>query len=320
MAITKEQVFETADSLSAAGTDPTYLQVRTHLGSGSFSTIQKYLRQWKDARPDTGSTSPEGDLPEPLIMAARGFARDAWRIAQSMTARQSSMIREELERQHQSTRQDLEAAARMVDALQVTLEETERRRLDDRGEMEQLREEFASSQRARVAAETAREHLEKEQSRIGQQLGLVQRELAEKGQSVALLSASFDEAKKMHSQQMARLEEALEKKEQECLTERARSEELNRSLMSTQLEREALARELFLIKEQLLCEQGRYQGLLETVQRLSVCLGSERLANTPSTAAESSSMTESSAAAHLSEFTTTATDPVLRVVGDSMER
>jgi len=49
MAITRDQVFEAAEALVGNGEEPTYITVRERLGSGSFSTISKYLREWKAA-------------------------------------------------------------------------------------------------------------------------------------------------------------------------------------------------------------------------------------------------------------------------------
>ena len=44
MAISKEQVADAAAAIQAEGLEPTYINVRDRLGSGSFSTIQKYLK------------------------------------------------------------------------------------------------------------------------------------------------------------------------------------------------------------------------------------------------------------------------------------
>jgi chromosome segregation ATPase len=314
MAITKEQVFETADSLCTSGTEPTYLQVRMHLGSGSFSTIQKYLRQWRDSRGENLHASGDGEIPEPLLTTARGFARDAWRVAQSLNARQSAAMREELERQQQSTVQDLEAAARMVDALQVTLEETERRRLDDSAELKRVQEKCAAIDRACVAAETARDQLAEEQSRTNNLLTTLQQQLDDRNQKIAVLTATLDQSTNAHSESVARLDENLQKKELELIAQRSRSEELSRSVTTMEVERDGLLRELSLLKEQLVCEQDRNKSLLATVQQLSACFVNQRVDKFEST------NIESTIAAPAAELTMAATDPVLRVVGDYSER
>jgi hypothetical protein len=304
MAITKEQVFETADSLCTSGTEPTYLQVRMHLGSGSFSTIQKYLRQWRDSRGENLHASGDGEIPEPLLTTARGFARDAWRVAQSLNARQSAAMREELERQQQSTVQD----------LQVTLEETERRRLDDSAELKKVQEKCAAIDRACVAAETARDQLAEEQSRTNNLLTTLQQQLDDRNQKIAVLTATLDQSTNAHSESVARLDENLQKKELELIAQRSRSEELSRSVTTMEVEREGLLRELSLLKEQLVCEQDRYKSLLATVQQLSACFVNQRVDKLDPT------NIESTIAAPATELTIAATDPVLRVVGDYSER
>jgi hypothetical protein len=81
-----------------------------------------------------------------------------------------------------------------------------------------------------------------------------------------------------------------------------------------EVEREGLLRELSLLKEQLVCEQGRYKSLLATVQQLSACFVNQRVDKLDPT------NIESTIAAPATELTIAATDPVLRVVGDYSER
>jgi hypothetical protein len=316
MAITKEQVFETADSLCTSGTEPTYLQVRMHLGSGSFSTIQKYLRQWRDSRGENHPASMDGEIPEPFLTAARGFARDAWRVAQSLNARQSAAMREELERQQQGTVQDLEAAARMVDALQVTLEETERRRLSDAAELKKVEEKFAAIDRACVAAETARDKLAEEQSRTNNLLSTLQQQFEERNQTIAFLNATLDQSTKAHSEAVARLDQDRKDKEEKLIAERTRSEELSRSAITMEVEREGLLTEVSLLKRQLLSEQEKFKDLLETMQQLSACFVNQRADNRESVIPKHQAELD----APTPELTMAATDPVLRVVGDYSER
>jgi chromosome segregation ATPase len=52
MAITREQVFEACDQIFSQGKTPRIEAIRTLLGSGSYSTIGKYLREWKEQSPE----------------------------------------------------------------------------------------------------------------------------------------------------------------------------------------------------------------------------------------------------------------------------
>ncbi|NOR69629.1 MAG: hypothetical protein GQ532_08045, partial [Methylomarinum sp.] len=50
MAITKEQIIETAERLQAKNINPTMAGVREALGGGSFATISPVLRDWKTSK------------------------------------------------------------------------------------------------------------------------------------------------------------------------------------------------------------------------------------------------------------------------------
>src|SRR5688572_11331147 len=58
--ITREQVFAAADRICAEkqGGDPTQVEVRVLLGTGSMGTIHKYLRQWREQRPPKAQSRP----------------------------------------------------------------------------------------------------------------------------------------------------------------------------------------------------------------------------------------------------------------------
>lgn len=51
----KKRVFEACAKLVEKGIKPTLITVRTELGGGSFSTINPFLRQWKEERKMSGS-------------------------------------------------------------------------------------------------------------------------------------------------------------------------------------------------------------------------------------------------------------------------
>lgn len=265
MAITKEQVFDAADSLEQMGTEPTYLHVRMHLGSGSFSTIQKYLRQWKETRGDAGGVVSESDVPEVLLSAARGFARDAWRVAQSSIARKTAALREELEQQNISAVQDAEAASRMVDTLQAKLEELRATHADDTSQIATLREQLAEGERRRVIAETALERMSDEHTRTSQHLEIAHRELEEKNRTVGALQSANDR----YRETVERLQHEVTELRAELAAERSRFFEQQQNARDSQSQRESLSREVAVLKENLLAERGRYDVLSGQLNRLS---------------------------------------------------
>lgn len=60
--VTREQVWSAADKIFAEGKVVTQEKVRVELGSGSHSTIGKYLREWKE---QSEADSPMKDCPMP---------------------------------------------------------------------------------------------------------------------------------------------------------------------------------------------------------------------------------------------------------------
>ncbi len=63
-ALTQEEVHRCADQLTQEGRSPTIAAVRERLGSGSATTIHKYLTTWKDQKtpPPTASLQPMPDV------------------------------------------------------------------------------------------------------------------------------------------------------------------------------------------------------------------------------------------------------------------
>ncbi len=270
MAITKEQVFEAADSLAQNGSEPTYLQVRMHLGSGSFSTIQKYLRLWREARDESGgSGANESELPELLVTASRGFAREVWRVAQSSMARKTAALREELESHHAGTLQDLEAASQMVDTLQGKLEEV-------RAELARAREEVVMVETRRLSAEAAKARAVTDYEHAARLLGEAKRELDERTQIIANLRGTIAEQEQSNREAVANHSATVERllQEQAALRgentiARERIEELQGSTLSSQGEREGLQREVTLLREHIAHERTRYTELTTQLGQLS---------------------------------------------------
>jgi chromosome segregation ATPase len=87
--IDRDEVFETANRLEAAGKEVTALSMLAALGRGSLTTIYKYLDAWKDSKPVKAPTK-QLDQPE---MVKTAFAT-AWRVAAEEAARETMVIRE----------------------------------------------------------------------------------------------------------------------------------------------------------------------------------------------------------------------------------
>lgn len=63
--VTREDVFAAASEIFASGKNPTQATVRTALGRGSFSTISKYLAEWRSQQTEAEAITNNGyDMPE----------------------------------------------------------------------------------------------------------------------------------------------------------------------------------------------------------------------------------------------------------------
>lgn len=98
MAITTEQIFTVCDNLWAEGESPTNTKVRKVLGKGSFSTISKAIRDWKESRqPDEIATEAIELDPDTLLLVKRLITTIHTSLADSETTEQVSLLEGENE-------------------------------------------------------------------------------------------------------------------------------------------------------------------------------------------------------------------------------
>lgn len=90
--ITKAQVFNAADAISAAGQNPTVAGVRAKIGTGSFTTITAFLREWKEQALNT-TADTELDVPEEVTQALGRAAEIVWKAANEHFARELAALR-----------------------------------------------------------------------------------------------------------------------------------------------------------------------------------------------------------------------------------
>jgi colicin import membrane protein len=80
--ITRDQVFEEADTLADEGIQPTVKLVRERIG-GSYSTITPRLAAWKDERGGKAVANVP-DMPESVVAASRSVWIAAWKGAEDL--------------------------------------------------------------------------------------------------------------------------------------------------------------------------------------------------------------------------------------------
>jgi len=121
MAITKEQIFQAADHLTAGGESPTLANVRKALGGGSFTTISEAMNEWKAKQQAT--TAPLRE-PAPAAVATRlhELGADIWGIALELANSRLSSEREALETARTQLESAQQEAAALADQLSTELE------------------------------------------------------------------------------------------------------------------------------------------------------------------------------------------------------
>ena len=80
MAVTKEAIFEVATVLADAGEKPTSISIRERLGTGSYSTISAYLREWQASRKSVSTVQSE-DIPPEIRESGNRFLLAVWTSA-----------------------------------------------------------------------------------------------------------------------------------------------------------------------------------------------------------------------------------------------
>lgn len=94
--ITKEAVFQAAEALTAAGKVAKVSAVREFLGKGSFTTINEYMREWREQQ--KGPEAPVREVaPETVVNRLMDFGNNLWAVATELAAESLRSERETLE-------------------------------------------------------------------------------------------------------------------------------------------------------------------------------------------------------------------------------
>lgn len=254
--ITYAQVAQSAEALTAAGTNPTIAAIRQAMGgTGSPNTIHKHLSAWKGERPQATSTTarPGGGFPEKLMMAiqdeisraavnARADMEDALQQAQAEAV--------ELARAGEYIEAERDALLDQIEALKAERNQAQAV-ADER--LEEIERQEHRIEREQFTTETARQELEKAKVKISalewenQELTRVRKELAgaikerqDATQSAAVMQAKLEAAERRATEAESR-ETATAAKLTRCEDqEKATRAELQNSRIHTQAQQIAL--------------------------------------------------------------------------------
>ncbi|QIL20204.1 DNA-binding protein [Thermomonas sp. HDW16] len=120
MAISKEQVWQAADSLVAEDRKPTHEAIRSEIGQGSFSTIQKWLVEWRDHKA-VSATSSKTPVPDVVVQALTRIGNEVWASASSAAEARIAVEREALAEARRDLETDVAEAMALADRLDQEL-------------------------------------------------------------------------------------------------------------------------------------------------------------------------------------------------------
>lgn len=175
MAITKADIWRTADELDAEGIRPTLAAVRKRLGSGSFTTISDAMNEWKSRKAET---APRQEPAPSAVMEQLADAGSAiWAIALAQAEARLDEDRKRIEAEKEAMAERLAEAVELADNLTL--------------ENDKLREHVAQL-----------EPIERERDKIADQLAEVKRRSAEE------LARCMEKANRRDSEAMEARKEA----------------------------------------------------------------------------------------------------------------
>ncbi|MCB2263150.1 MAG: DNA-binding protein [Candidatus Thiosymbion ectosymbiont of Robbea hypermnestra] len=163
MALTKQDIWHTADELDTEGTRPTLQAVRKRLGRGSFTTIQDAMKEWRSQQTTNDAPSAEA-LPEAVSEEIERAGTAIWQAAMSAAHRrleeerqQLTTEREALEARATEATELADSLSRENEALQKELEDLRRQTDEDlarrAGDIEAARKETQEARERAVRME-----------------------------------------------------------------------------------------------------------------------------------------------------------------------
>ena len=123
MAITPEQIVETAEALVERGEAPTLVAVRRELGGGSFTTISEALRSWRERRQATQARAESVQVPARVQEALTEAGKMVWTEATRQHAAQLAAEREALDAERARFEAERREAVELADQVSQDLDQ-----------------------------------------------------------------------------------------------------------------------------------------------------------------------------------------------------
>lgn len=150
--VTQERVFEVAQALVEQGIAPTILNVQDGIGGGSYTTVKRYLDQWREAAPKQRRPV---ELPEAAVAKLMSLGREFWALLDEQAGQQVEAIRAATGEEIAAIQAQLDQAEQAIARLEAERDQAESRAV----EQEQAHREAVQAHQAqteRVAAAEAK--------------------------------------------------------------------------------------------------------------------------------------------------------------------
>lgn len=117
MAITREQILETASKLAEQGIKPTQTNVRESLGGGSFTTISEVLREWRQEQDQTAQLQ-QIVIPHDITDKTNLLIAQLWETAQNLANDRLVAEREALSHKEALINAEIDESNKIIETLE----------------------------------------------------------------------------------------------------------------------------------------------------------------------------------------------------------
>lgn len=95
--VTREDIFAVADEIFSTGKNPSQASVRAKLGKGSFSTISKYLAEWRENQTDVDviATNEQAITDQELSLLKRVYGMVRANVEAGVVSEQVNLLEKE---------------------------------------------------------------------------------------------------------------------------------------------------------------------------------------------------------------------------------
>ena len=150
--VTQERVFEVAQSLVEQGTTPTILNVQDGIGGGSYTTVKRYLDQWREAAPKQRRPV---ELPEAAVARLMSLGREFWALLDEQAGQQVEAIRAATGEEIAAIQAQLDQAEQAIARLEAERDQAESRAVEQEHALREAAQAH-QAQTERVAAAEAK--------------------------------------------------------------------------------------------------------------------------------------------------------------------